>query len=147
MRIRAKRYSLLALLPTLPLIALALAAFALLACGGDKPPPQLPTTAARDRVATRIELVDLVISDPKRAAKVRSLYIAMDSLLLETKRAQAKQLVLLGAERPSTDEETRAGLAAVGKAEADALERYMGLQLELRRFTTADEFARLDKIR
>src|SRR3954471_681283 len=54
----------------------------LLACGGDKPPARLPSTAARDRVATRVELVDLVISDPERARKVRSLYVAMDSLLL-----------------------------------------------------------------
>lgn len=125
----------------------ALLALGLLACGGEKPPAQLPSTAARDRVATRVELVDLVIADPERAAKVRSLYIAMDSLLLEAKRAQARQLALLGAERPSSDEETRAGFSAVSKVEAGALERYIKLQLELRRFTTADEFARLDAIR
>jgi len=88
-----------------------------------------------------------VISDRARAAKVRSLYIAMDSLLLDTKRAQAGQLALLGGERPSSDEETRTRLAAVRNAELSALERYIGLQLELRRFTTADEFARLDAIR
>lgn len=146
MRIRARRNSRLSLIPTL--LALAFATLGLFACGGDKPPAQLPSTAARDRVATRIELVDLVIADPTRAAKVRSLYMAMDSLLLETKRAQARQLVSLGApERPSTDAETRAALAAVAKAEASALERYTGLQLELRRFTNADEFARLDAIR
>jgi hypothetical protein len=125
--------------------ALALAV-GLLACGGDKPPAQLPSTAARDRAAKRVELVDLVISDPERAAKVRSLYIAMDSLLLDTKRDQARQLALLGGERPSSDEETRARFAAVRKAEADALEGYIKLQLELRRFTTADEFARLGRI-
>ncbi|MEI9938650.1 MAG: hypothetical protein WDO69_15640 [Pseudomonadota bacterium] len=125
----------------------ALLAFALPACGGEKAPPQLPSTAARDRAATRVELVNLVISDPERAAKVRSLYIAMDSLLLDAKRAQARQLAQLGAERPSTDEETRARCIAVREAESSALERYVGLQLELRRFTTADEFARLDAIR
>jgi hypothetical protein len=139
-RIRAHRNSWLALLPVF-------AAVVLLACGGEKAPPQLPSTAARDRVATRVELVDLVISDPERAAKVRSLYIAMDALLLETKLAQARQLALLGAERPSTDEETRARFATVRKAESSALERYIELQLELRRFTTAGEFARLDAIR
>lgn len=126
---------------------LAFAALGLLACGGDKPPAQLPSTAARDRAATRVELVNLVISDPARAAKVRALYIAMDSLLLDTKRAQAHQLALLGGERPSTDEEVRTRLTAVRVAESSALERYIGLQLELRRFTTADEFARLDAIR
>ncbi len=142
-RIREHRNSLAALL--LPFGAFA--ALALPACGGEKPPAQLPSTAARDRVAPRVELVDLVISDPERAAKVRSLYIAMDSLILDTKRAQARQLAQLGAARPSSDEETRAQFAAVRQAESSALERYIGLQLELRRFTTADEFARLDAIR
>jgi hypothetical protein len=56
-------------------------------------------------------------------------------------------LALLGAERPSTDEETRTRFAAVRKAESSALERYIELQLELRRFTTAGEFARLDAIK
>ena len=139
-RTRAHRNSRLSLL-------LALLALGSSACGGEKAPPQLPSTAARDRVATRVELVDLVISDRARAAKVRSLYIAMDSLLLDTKRAQAGQLALLRGERPSSDEETRTRLAAVRNAELSALERYIGLQLELRRFTTADEFARLDAIR
>jgi len=55
--------------------------------------------------------------------------------------------VLLGGERPSSEEETRARLRAVREAEASSLERYAGLQLELRRFTTADEFARLDAIK
>ena len=131
------------------LAAVTLGSFTLgpLSCGGEKAPSQLPSTAARDRVAARVELVELVISDPARAAKVRSLYIAMDSLLLDTKRAQAKQLVLLGGERPSSEEETRARLRAVREAEASSLERYAGLQLMLRRFTTADEFARLDAIK
>lgn len=141
MRIRAKRNS------SLALFGLVFSAFTAVACGGEKPPPQLPSTAARDRVATRVELVSLVISDPVRAAKVRSLYAAMDSLLLDTKRTQARQLALLGAERPTSEQETRTVLAAVSKAEGEALERYMGLQLELRRFVTADEFARLDAIR
>jgi hypothetical protein len=125
----------------------ALAAPGLLACGGDKPPAQLPSTAARDRMAKRVELVNLVISDPERAAKVRALYIEMDSLFLGTKRAQARQLALLGADKPASDEQTRAGLRAVQMAESSSLERYIGLQLELRRSTTANEFARLDAIR
>ena len=139
-RIREYRSSLRAL-------GCAFVALALIACGGEKPPAQLPSTAARDRVAARVELVELVISDPERAAKVRSLYIAMDSLLLDTKRAQAGQLARLAAERPSSDREARAGFAAVRAAESSALERYIALQLELRRFTTAAEFARLDAIK
>jgi len=138
-RIRTHRYSFIALV-------FASVAFGSFACGGEKPPAQLPSTAARDRVATRVELVELVISDPARAAKVRSLYIAMDSLLLDSKRAQARQLALLGGERPSSDAETRTRLAAVRQAESNALQSYIQLQLQLRHFTTADEFARLDAI-
>ena len=136
---RLARNTLVTFLP----VVLALAS---LACGGEKPPAQLPSTDARDRVATRVELVNLVISDPERAAKVRSLYIAMDSLLLDTKRAQAHELALLGAEPANSDERTRSRFASVSKAESSALERYMQLQLELRRFVTAKEFARLDAI-
>jgi hypothetical protein len=129
------------------LLSVAFVALGLLACGGEKPPAQLPSTAARDRVSKRVELVNLVISDPERATKVRALYIEMDSLFIGTKRDQARQLALLGADKPSSDEQTRAGLRAVQTAESSSLERYIGLQLELRRFTTADEFARLDAIR
>jgi len=129
------------------LVAVAGLANALTACGGDKPPAQLPSTAARDRVATRVELVDLVVSDAARAAKVRSLYIAMDELLLDTKRAQARQLGLVGSEQMNSDENARVALRAVSKAEASGLQRYIELQLELRRIVTADEFARLDAIR
>ena len=139
-RIRALGNSLVAALT-------ALLVCAAMACGGDKPAARLPTTAARDRMAARVELVNLVISDAERAAKVRALYIAMDSLLIEAKRAQAQQLLLLGGERPASDEEMRARLSAVRQAEANALDHYIELQLELRRFTTADEFARLDAIR
>ena len=127
--------------------SLAFVACGLLACGGDKPPVRLPSTAARDRVATRVELVNLVISDPERARKVRSLYVAMDSLLLDAKRAQARQLSLLGGQEPTSDEETRRLFSAVHQAESGALESYSKLQLELRHFVTAEEFARLDAIR
>lgn len=140
MRARRRRNALV----TLPI---AVIVFGALGCGSAAPPPQLPSTAARDRVATRVELVDLVISNPQRAAKVRALYIAMDALLLDTKRAQARQLALLGAEQPSNDEERRGRLSAVRQAESDALESYIELQLELRHYVTPDEFARLDKIR
>ncbi|HYQ42148.1 MAG TPA: hypothetical protein VER11_09270 [Polyangiaceae bacterium] len=144
MRIRTQRTSPFA---RVALLVFAAQSLTLFACGGDQPPAQLPSTSARDRMATRVELVDLVISDPARAAKVRSLYMAMDELLLDTKRAQARQLALVGTDQMSSDDKTRAALASVSKAEKSGLERYMELQLQLRRFVTADEFARLDAIR
>src|SRR5690349_153626 len=90
-------------------LLLALAAFGPAACGGKEPPPQLPTSGAQDRAASRIELVDLVIADPERAARVRALYGEIERLMLTTKQAQAKELRALGAPaEPRPPDETRA---------------------------------------
>ena len=47
--------------------------FGVVGCAPELP-PSLPSTDAHLRSASRIELVDLVISDPSRAEKVRRLY-------------------------------------------------------------------------
>ena len=122
--------------------------FGITSCGGKEPPPQLPTSGAQDRAASRIELVDLVIADPARAARVRALYVDIEQLMLTTKRAQSKELRAFGgAAEPRSAEETRAMLRRFREAEQGALEKYVALQLELRRSTTAEEFARLDAIK
>ena len=112
------------------------------------PPPQLPTTAVRDRAACRVELVSLVIDDAARAARVRALYEQMDTLILAAKKAQAEQLRLLADPSATrTDDEKRARFAEFSATEHRALEAYVGLQMELRRQTTSKEFARLDAIK
>lgn len=132
-----------------PEFVVAVLAFALVlpACA-EGPPPQLPTTDARDRAVSRVGLVPLVIDDADRAARVRALYERMDAVLLEAKRAQAQQLLLLAdANATRTDDEKRARFAEFSATERRALEAYIGLQLELRRVTTPEEFARLDAIK
>jgi len=117
-------------------------------CGGKEPPPQLPTSGAHARAASRIELVDLVIGEPARAARVRALYVEIERLMLTTKQAEAKELRALGAPaEPRSPEATRAALQRFRAAEQGALERYVALQLELRSATTREEFARLDAIK
>ncbi len=129
------------------LLALA-GCVAITACGGKEPPPQLPTSGAQDRAASRIELVDLVIADPARAERVRALYVDIERLMLTTKQAQAKELRAFGAPAaPRSAEETRAMLRRFRETEQGALEKYVALQLELRRSTTPEEFARLDAIK
>lgn len=129
-------------------VLLALSALELGACGGKEPPPQLPTSGAQDRAASRIELVNLVIADPVRAARVRALYVDIERLMLTTKETQVKELRALGGPpEPRTPGETRALLRRFGEAEQGALRQYVALQLELRRSTTPDEFARLDAIK
>lgn len=116
-------------------------------CGSDRP-PSLPSTDAHLRNASRIELVDLVISDRARAAKVQRLYAEIEDLMVDVKRTTASQLVRLGIENPTrTDAETRAVVAKVRDTDEAAFRRYVGLQLELRRSMTADEFAKLDAIK
>ena len=119
---------------------------ALGACGSELP-PQLPSSETRQRAATRVELVELVISDPARARKVRELYVRIDELMLRTKLAQAAQLLELGAEQPRTPDQTRELFRHFREAEADALKRYVDIQLEIRSLTSPEEFARLDAIK
>jgi hypothetical protein len=124
-----------------------LAVLALPACG-NSPPPQLPTTSVRDRAACHVGLVPLVVDDTARSERVRALYVQMDTLMLEAKRAQAEQLLLLADPNATrTDDDKRARFAQFQALERRALERYIGLQLELRRLTTPAEFARLAKIK
>jgi len=118
------------------------------ACGGKEPPPQLATSGAHARAASRIELVDLVIADAARAARVRALYVEIERLMLTTKQAEAGELRALGAPRePRSPDETRTLFRRFRATEQGALEKYVALQLELRRATTPEEFARLDAIR
>jgi len=129
------------------LLGLALAMGAT-GCGGKEPPPQLPTSGAHVRAASRVELVNLVISDSERAGRVRALYIEIERLMLTTKQAEAKELRALGAPaEPRSPDETRALFKRFREVEQAALERYVALQLELRRATTREEFARLDAIK
>jgi hypothetical protein len=95
-----------------------------------------------------VELVELVISDPERAVKVRSLYIEIEKLMLAAKLSQLATAAELGI-RPEgrTEEQTRALFDKVREAEMTALERQTRLQLEIRALTTPDEFARLDAIK
>lgn len=116
-------------------------------CGPDLP-PSLPSTAAHARATSRIELVDLVISDPERAAKVRRLYIEIEELMLYAKRTSAGEVKKLGIDNPRrTDAETRAAVDRVRRADIEAFQRYVTLQMELRRSMNAEEFAKLDAIK
>ena len=130
---------------TLPLLAGLLG---VAACGGADLPPRLPSTEAYERAATRVELVEFVISDTERAEKVRSLYIEIEQLMLETQKTEAKELALLGTLRTgSREDQWRASVDVIRRAETSALERYTSLQLEIRALTSAEEFARLDAIK
>jgi hypothetical protein len=117
------------------------------ACSPDLP-PALPSTATYARFASRVELVDLVIADPARARQIRDLYLEIEASMLAVKRTNASQIARLGAhERPPNEGETRALVKQVRDAEVAAFQRYIALQMELRRSLSAEEFAKLDAIK
>ena len=99
-------------------------------------------------MSARIELVDLVISDPVRAAKVRRLYAEIEALMVEVKTTMSTEIVRLGYDKQTrTDAETRAIIERGRDAELAAFRRYVTIQLELRRSMSAEEFAKLDAIK
>ena len=133
---------------SLGLLAGVVLAWGATGCGGKEPPPQLPTTGAHDRAASRIELVDLVVGDRARAARVRAIYVEIERLMLATKAAEANELRTLGlGPCPREPERTRAIFRRFREAEQRALHRYVALQAELRKETSEAEFARLDAIK
>jgi hypothetical protein len=107
----------------------------------------LPSTAIHDRTASRVELVDFVISDRARAEKVRALYEEIEQIMREAARVEARELARVGSSSLRSEDELRASLAASREAELAALERYVDVELRIRALTTPAEFARLDRIR
>ena len=117
-----------------------------LGCGPDLP-PRLPSTAIHDRTASRVDLVDFVISDRERANKVRALYLEIERATLSAQAYQAHELEKLGAGAFRSESEMRDSIETTGEAEIVAVERVIRAQLAIRRLTTPEEFARLDAIK
>ena len=118
-------------------------------CGGEEKPPSLARTTVYNRFAPRVELVDLAISDRDKAAKVRALYIEMETLFDALAVNAAKQLQPLARpdHGPLTNEQIKGLFAQIGADEAKAWKRYVAIQMELRSLLGRSEFARLDKVR
>jgi hypothetical protein len=119
---------------------------AIAGCGVDLP-PRLPSTKIHDRTAARVELVDFVISDRGRADKVKALYLETERLMLGALGVEAREQAKLGGSRFHDESEARASFRVSREAELGALERYVAVQMEIRRLTTPEEFARLDAIK
>jgi hypothetical protein len=127
--------------------ALAVLAAASACACSTQPPPRLPSTAIHDRTASRVELVDFVISDHDRARKVRALYQEIEALMRQAQSVESRELGKVGSASLRGDDELRDSVAASREAELAALERYVQVQVEIRALTTPKEFARLDRIR
>lgn len=104
----------------------------------------------RDRNAARIDLVELIITDSDRAQRVKNSYQQMTDLIdgfAATRTVHAKRFASLSSERVLPEAELRAEIATLRQSGRDAYQDYVRLQLDIRKHTTAKEFARLDEAR
>ncbi len=133
---------------SLGLIALAALLFAsgFSSCKKERPPNH-PVSDMQARGASKIEVVEIVIKDAKRAELVKASYVAINDLAEETtlKRAtHIKRIAELTDTYEISKDEVRAEVAKLRLVGSEAYQQYIALQLDIRKNTTAEEFAKLD---
>ena len=139
--------------------SMRLAIFCAASIGCSRPGlPRHPVGELSARAEAKLELVDLVVSDPERAERVRSLYRRAFEIghgfALERARALAEARRLATAREalpaaraggnPGALEHVLAPPIGVGRR---AYHEYTALMLEARTLLTRDEFERLDGVR
>jgi len=125
------------------------AIIALAACSKERPPNH-PLMGIHDRNASRIELVELIIQDQVRAQKVKAKYIEIEDLVKarsQERQESSVRMQALSSSHEFPEEKIRAEIESSRKVGADAYLNYVSLQLSIRKLVTADEFAKLDKVR
>jgi len=128
---------------------------ALSAAGCSRPPPR-PVVAITARATAKVELIDLVVSEPERAARLRGIYLEVVELRREVARARggaarAPRLAGQGGapvagEHVGPEALERLLTPPFGEDRA-ALDRYARLMLEARRLLTEREFEQLNRLR
>lgn len=130
----------------------------LVACGGQSGPPRHPVGEMSARATAKIELIDLVVSDPRRAERVREVYVRIAALGDEFDQARARSILQVRsiAEERSTPEAQAepVDVAALERMLAPPLvqsramfDRYTALMQQARSLLTADEFETLNGVR
>jgi hypothetical protein len=131
--------------------------YAAAGCGHRGPPPH-PVGEMRARATAKLDVIELVVSDPARAEQVRRLYLRMAALARQFDRARARSMLDARAawqqhsgEEPPDHRLHTADLEMIlappleeGKA---LFERYTALMLEARHLLTESEFAKLNDVR
>jgi hypothetical protein len=130
----------------------------LFGCGGHTGPPRHPVAQMSSRATGRIGVIDLVVSDPARADRLRQVYLEIAELALEYDLARARSIL----QARSLAEERSAQTAPAAASDAAVLEhllappleqgramfeRYTALTLEAHRLLTEDEFETLNRVR
>jgi hypothetical protein len=139
----------------LALLALSMAASA---CGGPSGPPRHPVNELGARAAAKLDLVELVVSDPARAERLRRIYreawqlgrdfdLARASALRQAYAVAANRTTAKGQAEPlhsAALERMMVPPIELGRAK---LQRYTSLMLEARTLLSEDEFRKLDATR
>jgi hypothetical protein len=110
------------------------------------------------RVMGKLDVIELVVSDPARAERVREVYLQLGALGRQFDLARARSI--LGAQAALEKRSTEATQSEPGKVgdleamlapplqEGKAIfERYTALMLEVRSLLTEDEFEKLNRVR
>ena len=127
------------------LCALALATAAV-ACKKERPPNH-PVSDVKARAGSKIELVAIVVEDPERAKLVKGSYVAINELsagLVSKRATHLKRIAELTDSYVISEDEVRTEVAALRQVGRDAYNEYVVHQLDIRKNTTADEYAKLE---
>ena len=138
--------------------AFALALSSVAACGAKETPPRHPVIEMRARLEAKLDLVELVVKDPARAARLRAIYLEAWQLGHDFDLARARSLQQAQAvvgERMSPEaqqqplpegvlERTMVPDIELGRA---SFARYTSLMLEARTLLSDEEFRKLDAAR
>lgn len=121
------------------------------ACGGSSTAPaRHPIGETYERNAARIDRIELIVDDPTRAARVRQCYVEIEALLRNFRGelvALKQNLVRQKWDDSVSDEQIRQLFAKHRQRRGELARRYVELQLEIRKNTTADEFRKIDRLR
>lgn len=133
-----------------PIVALLALSSLLPACASEAIAPPHPIFQMEDRIRSRTNIIPLIVRDPERAGRVVDLYIELEDIAAtyRAKRALFKaRLASLQGDEEDIDERIRAIFEA-GKRESVRLgDRYIQVQLEIRKHLSPREFARIDRVR
>ena len=138
--------------------AFALALSSVAACGAKETPPRHPVSEIRARLEAKLDLIELVVHDPARAARLREIYVEAWQLGYDFDLARARSLQeaqAVAGERTSAEaqeqplpegtlERTMVPDIEVGRA---SFARYTALMLEARTLLSDDEFRKLEATR
>lgn len=127
-------------------------------CGGPSGPPRHPVAEMTARTSAKLDLVELVVSDPDRAERVRRVYLQLlelgrefdllrQSSLVKAGEAWRQRAATTDSAAPAKAETLELVLAPPLADSSAAFDRYVALMLEARSLLTQDEFERLDRAR